>query len=250
MSAVNWKSELQRWCQQQRIGLPVYSHQRKSGGGWVSSVHIHGVGNFRGYARATKVEADQSVARKTLLIVQDRPVQDRPLVRQPRRQNLHEEPRHLEFKYDPFSDDEILVEEEPPSPPHEFQPMISNGVFDGISLSNGISRTFQNNCFDLDMISHLQTIVRGKSVEITNNPSYPTATAPIVIYLLPSQVNQVTSTLLPTGFVKIVIPALPIEKMPYQAVLWLTACMEFGAASVAITDTNFAVSLPNNINVN
>ena len=109
--------------------------------------------------------------------------------------------------------------------------------------NNSIELTFNHNYVDLDLIGHLQKIVRNKSVEITNNPLYPIRTAPVVLYLLPSQVNQIKSFLLVQG-VKMHIPALPLEKMALQANLLVTLCMELGATSVAVVDTNFALTIP------
>jgi len=128
------------------------------------------------------------------------------------------------------------------------EPGVMGALFQSIMGDSPTSATFANNPCDLDMMAHLQMIVRNKPVEITNNPSYPIRTAPVVLYLLPSQENTVRSVLTPQG-VKITIPAMPISRMPYQANVWLVACMELGATSVAIIDTNFAVSIPTSISM-
>lgn len=94
-----------------------------------------------------------------------------------------------------------------------------------------LERRFANDLFDSDLIEHLHLVVRGKSVEITNNPEYVSQDAPVVIYLVRG-VSQIVSTL-GRNSVKINVP-LVAGRASFQAMMFLAACMELGADSCSV----------------
>jgi hypothetical protein len=98
-------------------------------------------------------------------------------------------------------------------------------------------RRFPNNIFDNELLDHLHIIIRGKNVEITNNPDYVSEDVPIVIHLN-IRVSEIKTTL-GSNSVRIDIPLME-DRASFQAMMLLSACMELGAASCSI------VGLPSN----
>lgn len=259
MTTVNWKASLQRWCQTHQEPLPAYNSSKDDQGLWVSTVQIRST-QVTGDPKRKKIDADMSVAELALSMLEESEFleqergkfsfgnqelkqdhirrkyfserkQKQSIGRQERNEKQNHIPERKQEQKTHFIERKNSVSER--------KEQLSN-MFAG---NNSIELTFNHNYADLDLIEHLQKIVRNKSVEITNNPSYPIRTAPVVLYLLPSQVNQIKSFLLIQG-VKMHIPALPLEKMALQANLLVTLCMELGATSVAVVDTNFALTIP------
>jgi hypothetical protein len=256
---ISWKNKLQELCHSRRLEAPVYTSfnvNTTDGLKWGSSVEVDGISSNGGLFDR-KVDSEQAAAEQlyNLFIEFDEPGEDdlvssviydgidwvlqrrateRDTLLPSPRESIHRT-RSRESIHRTRSRITTPVHNHSatgPAPVHNHSatgPVPVHSEPASISLLRELH--FPNSIFDEQFLSHLTYLVRNKNVEICNISDYVSNDSPVVIYLIPN-IQTINST---TNYrsVRVEVPLLQ-NRESFQAMIFLSICMELGADSCSI----------------
>ena len=227
--SLSWKNRLQELCHARTWNSPVYTTRRTNDRMWVSTVSVNNI-SVTGDSFQRKVDSEKSAAYKLFNILNS--VEEDSI--QSSDQGAEEvyyiddlpELYDLISRFGSDISNSIGASLRVPS---QSIPSQSIPRFDTVLQRE---RTFSTNIFDESFLNHLTLLVRGKNIEISNDPEYKSDDAPVVIYLL-DDLESITSNFVSMNSVKVNIPLLS-HRISFQAMILLSVCMELGADSCTI----------------
>jgi hypothetical protein len=243
---IPWKNRLQEYCHSRGLPLPIYN-SRRNGKLWLSTARVNNI-TESGQPEPRKVDSEFIAAKRLFLKLLSSESPSAPLNLQPRenrvssKEDRKDRPIREENEggfFDLFARriQELSTMSNSSSVERSLPPRSQEPELTVQQVVVQRERRFPNNIFDNELLDHLHIIIRGKNVEITNNPDYVSEDVPIVIHLN-IRVSEIKTTL-GSNSVRIDIPLME-DRASFQAMMLLSACMELGAASCSI------VGLPSN----
>jgi len=252
--SLSWKNRLQELCHARTWNSPVYTTRRTNDRMWVSTVSVNNI-SVTGDSFQRKVDSEKSAAYKLFNILNS--VEEDSIQSSDQGAEEVYYIDDLPELYDLISrfgsdisnsigaslrvPSQSIPSQSIPSQSIPSQSIPSQSIPSQSIPSQSIprfdtvlqrERTFSTNIFDESFLNHLTLLVRGKNIEISNDPEYKSDDAPVVIYLL-DDLESITSNFVSMNSVKVNIPLLS-HRISFQAMILLSVCMELGADSCTI----------------